>query len=386
MDKIIREGLKALARPRDEVGISLYIPYNDGSEGSLKNPVTLRSILNECQKKLSEDGVKTGVIESLLRPAYDLVTNDTFWRDKYETLAIFLFHNEFYAYKLSFPQKQTVVFSKYPYLKPMLRDYLDNKRLYVLVLSAGGSSLFKFDKRNYIDITTKMMKQSSKEYADYFQIERESNYHIKRKGGGDKTRQGLISHGHDNTEQLNKTRAAEYARAMAKEVKRISTWENMPLVLAGENSGFLAAAFRKAYRGVTPMETYIQVDTAPLDMGKLQTEVGQVIETMLVEDELTNAEKMNNLSGSGYQKNEINDIVRAALEGRIESLFVDGERDAFGVITFFNEVFDVVVTGDENDEELTNIAVISTWDNGGRVFFVPGETLDGRPMMAALRY
>ena len=385
MDKLDFGEIKALARPRKNVGISIYMSFNDGTQADLKNPALIREILDKAAEKLVNDGVKNDVVSKLLKPGYDLAGDETYWRDKFETLAVFLFAGEFHTYKLPLKHDTALIISRYPYLKPIMGDYLTNKQLYVLVLAAGGSKLFKFDKYSYFDITPKEIEKSSKEYADFFQVERETNYHIKR-GGGGHTKEGLISHGHDNTEQLNKTRALEYAHFVAKEVKKISNKLKLPLALAGIKSGFLAPTFRSVYDGVCLLDDYIQVETEPIDMVKLQIEAGKLIEKIEMGDEIVALELVTNLLGTGFEEGLPDQIVQFASEGRVDTLFVNSELDVYGTISVFNGICEAKVTDNPEDEDLTNVAVISTWRNKGRVYFLPGKVIGERPLMALLRY
>jgi hypothetical protein len=385
MGTIAYEELKALARPRENVGISIYMPFNDGTQGDLKNPALLREILESAEGRLLSDGVKPDVVTKLLRPGYDLAANETYWRDKFETLAIFIFADTFQAYKLQFPYEQTLSISRYPYLKPILHDYLTDKKIYVLVLEAGGSRLFKFDKHSYIDITPKELEKSSKEYAAYFQIERESNYHMKRAGSG-REKEGIISHGHDNTEQLNKRRETEYAHIIANEVKEIATLENLPLVLAGVKSGFLAPTFRSVYDGTGLIDDYIRVETAPLDIHKLQQGVSDILDNIEKTDDQLKVEAVSNLLGTGFEENDPDQVVKMAFEGRVDTLFVNVEMDIYGIMNVFNDRFEAKVTNNPDDENLTNIAIVDTWSRDGKVFFVSGTVINSRPMMASLKY
>ncbi|GEM_PF-2439116 len=385
MNTLDNNEIRDLARPRKNVGISIYLPFNDGTQGDLKNPALLKEMLNEAREKLTVDGVKADVVSNLLKPGFDLTADETYWREKFGSLVVFLFSNEFHFYKLPFAYEQKLVISRYPYLNPILKDFLTNKCIYVLVLAAGGSKLFKFDRYGYLDITTKGIEKSSKEYADYFQIERESNYHIKR-GGAGRTKEGLISHGHDNTEQLNKVRATEYARIIAKEVKSIARVDNLPLILAGAKSGFLAPTFRSVFDGSGLLEGYIPVETEPVNMGMLQSEVGKILDKVENDEEKIALEVVTNLLGTGLEESLPDQIIKQTSEGRVETLFVNNEQDVFGTINVFNGICEAKVTNNPEDENLTNIAVINTWYKKGKVYFLPKNVIGERPLMAVLRY
>jgi len=385
MGQFTFDELKILAHPRSNVGVSVYMPFNDGTQGDVKNPAMLREILALANEALLSSGVKVGVAEKLLRPGYELAEKETYWRDKFETLAVFIFPNEFLAYKLPFAYEKTLIISRYPYLKPILRDFQADKNLYVLALAAGGSRLFRFNRYTYTDITPDGIEKSSKQFAEHFQIERETNYHMKRAGSG-RTQEGIITHGHDNTEQLNKKRAEEYAHMVAKEVKKVAELDSLPLVLAGAKSGFLGPTFRAEYGGMGLVDDYIQVETMPLDMVKVQAGVRRIIENMEREEEKVSVEDVANLIGTGYEESDPDQIVKMAYEGRVATLFVNDEKDVFGVVNNFNDTYEARVTNNPEDEDLTNIAIINVWNKDGKVFFVPDEIVEGRPMMAALRY
>ena len=362
MDTLNYANLKMLAHSRSDIGVSIYMPYNDGAMGNLENPTMLATMLGQAENELHEAGVKPAVISKLFNSAHDLVNNETYWRDKFETLAVFIFKNEFFVFKLPFSYEKTLKVSKYPYLKPMLQDYLTNKRVYVLVLSAGGSKLFKFSKYKYIDITPRALNKSSKELANRFQIERATNFHIKRKGGGEKTLEGLISHGHDNTSQLNKLRAEEYARVVAKEVKKVTKNAGPPLIVAGVKSGFMVPTFRSVYSEVNLLDDYIQVETSPLDVNKLRSEVLRVIKKIQSEEVSKSAELASNLLGTGHSEDNPSRVLEVAQMGLVDVLFVNLE-----------------------DNDIANMAVIETWNRGGEVYFVDGSVIGDRAILASLR-
>ena len=362
MDTLNYENLKMLAHSRSDIGVSIYMPYNDGATGDLENPTMLATMLGQAENELHKAGVKPAVMSKLFKSAHDLVKNETYWRDKFETLAVFIFKNEFFVFKLPFVYEKTLKISKYPYLKPMLQDYLTNKRVYVLVLSAGGSKLFKFSKYKYIDITPRALHKSSKALANRFQIERATNFHIKRKGGGKKTLEGLISHGHDNTSQLNKLRAEEYARMVAKEVKKVTKNAGPPLIVAGAKSGFMVPTFRSVYGETKLLDDYIQVETSPLDFNKLKSGVLRAIKNLQSEEIDKSLELVSNLFGTGHSEDSPSRVVEMAQRGLVDVLFVNFEND-----------------------DIANIAAIETWSRGGEVYFVDGSVIGDRAISASLR-
>jgi len=121
-------------------------------------------------------------------------------------------------------------------------------------------------------------------------------------------------------------------------------------------------------------------------MVKIQADVRCIIENIERTEENQRVEMVSNLLGTGLEENSPDQIVKMAYEGRVATLFVNDEKDVFGVVNIFNDTYEARVTNNPEDEDLTNIAVINVWDKGGKVFFVPGKLVRGRPMMAALRY
>jgi hypothetical protein len=84
---------------------------------------------------------------------------------------------------------------------------------------------------------------------------------------------------------------------------------------------------------------------------------------------------------------KVEDVVRAAMEGRVEALFVPVGEERWGTVD--PQTLDVTVHPDSRpgDEDLLDRAAVQTLLSSGTVFAVPPEEVPGPgPAAALLRY
>ncbi|HEX6199982.1 MAG TPA: hypothetical protein VF150_06940, partial [Thermoanaerobaculia bacterium] len=112
----------------------------------------------------------------------------------------------------------------------------------------------------------------------------------------------------------------------------------------------------------------------------------------LVEPRLTEArrlalERYVELGGTGRAAGGVDAVVVAADRGRVESLFLVPEAERWG--TYEPDLGRVALHGEREtgDEDLAELAVARTLENGGDVFALgPGELGEGVEVAAVLRY
>ena len=85
---------------------------------------------------------------------------------------------------------------------------------------------------------------------------------------------------------------------------------------------------------------------------------------------------------------EVDAIVSAALNGRIDTLFVKEDSDVFGIYDKKNNEVSIAEKHEINNVSLTNLAAMQTFEQGGEVYFLPPEQMPVKesPLNAVFRY
>jgi hypothetical protein len=100
------------------------------------------------------------------------------------------------------------------------------------------------------------------------------------------------------------------------------------------------------------------------------------------------AKLIMDLSASGKTSFDLNDIIPAAIDGRIEVLFVQKSRDKYGL---YDEVNRSLIVDEKiaiSQTSLYNLAAVQTWLKGGHVYLAEKDEMPlvGSGINALFRY
>jgi hypothetical protein len=91
--------------------------------------------------------------------------------------------------------------------------------------------------------------------------------------------------------------------------------------------------------------------------------------------------------GTGQTTDSVADTAVAAIQGRIQTLFVDAENEVWGTFDEATQTVDVHEVQDPQDLELVNETALQVITTGGRVFTMPSADIPGGgPLASVLRY
>jgi hypothetical protein len=99
------------------------------------------------------------------------------------------------------------------------------------------------------------------------------------------------------------------------------------------------------------------------------------------------ADRYRERLGTGLASNNMLEIVPAAHQGRVETLFVAVGVQRYGVFDPANQRVTSHAEARPGDEDLLNLAAVQAFLHGGTVYAVPPEELpDREPLAAVFRY
>jgi hypothetical protein len=83
------------------------------------------------------------------------------------------------------------------------------------------------------------------------------------------------------------------------------------------------------------------------------------------------AELFAQLSGTGRASVDVGELIAAAHQGRLETLFVALDKEQWGVVDDASGNVTLHSVAEKCDEELLNLAAADTWAHGGTVYVMP---------------
>lgn len=364
--------------------VSIYLPMH--KDGKTQNERLAQATLKQCLKKvtanLERHEMHPQEIKKYLKPVEALLTNIELWRNPSDGLALFLDKNEFNYYVLPVSFEIKTMVSDHFYLLPLLPLYQEEETYYVLELSQDYVKLYEANKYGYQDMLIEDFAPPQLEEAVGFDF-RQNMLQFR---GGQSFQGAETYHGKGPGKDDVKKELFTYFRAIDNGVNKIIFNKKAPLILACANPLF--GLYKEANTYPNLFENYIAGDSEFKNKTKLHQESWKLVHPYFEktkEDKLLQYKELYHTPKTSYQ---ISEIVPAAINGKIDTLFVQTGEDEFGI---FDQQTNRVLFRKEtdlNNASLTDLCAVNTFLQGGKVFFLASEKMpdQGQIMNALLRY
>jgi hypothetical protein len=378
--------------------VSIFLPtFRAGGERQ-QNPIRLKNVVRGIAERLEEDwGMRGPDAEELLDPVKRLVDDSSFWLHQSDGLALFLSPDTFRTFQLPVQLNELAVVEKRFHLKPLLPLLSGDGdgHFYILCLSRKNirllsASRFRVDE---VDLESQGVPTSFTEALGDLE-RRPTQFHV---GTSAKTphrfsmgqKGSPIFAGHGTAEDDLGAELRNYLERFDDALGRIDVDRKAPVVLAG------VEYLLPIYRDVATTFQNICQDALRGNMEgekaeDLRDAAWEIVEPHFLQERRKAAERFGDLSGSGRSSIDLNEILPAAHDGRVESLFVargvrvwgswDGDKRKIA--------FQSGKDGPRNgNEDLLDLAAVQTYLNGGKVFGVDQQEVpEGKSLAAVFRY
>jgi len=375
---------EVLAANHDMHCVSIYLPlYKSGKEQNEHlAQETLKNCIKNVHKTLQEYQLSDEEITTYLKPIEKLISNVELWRNSADGLVIFLDKDglQYYALPIKFEAKTHVASSFY--LTPLFPLYQDDEMYFLLELSQDYVKLYKASKYGLTNLHIKDLAPDTLEKAVGFDFKQKM---LQFRSGKAAFNAGSF-HGHGEGIDDEQKEIITFFRAIDKAVNKSIKNNKAPLVIASTNNVF---------------NTYKQINTYPnlygenckgdpefINKTKLHDVSFKLIKPYFLatkKQQLTKFQELYHTPKISYQLNE---IIPAAISGKIETLFIEKDLDEFGV---FNKENGKLTLGSEKEiknSSLINLAAVQTFLNQGKVYVLNHDEMPvkGRLLNAIFRY
>lgn len=363
--------------------VSIYMPtYRSGSE-TQQNPIRLKNLLRSVQDRLVETGMKDTDAAELMTPVRELVDDQTFWQLQSDGLAIFRSPKVLRTYRLpTWLDENAVVESRF-HLKPLFSLLSGDGQFYIVAISLKNIRLISASRHSAREIEMPDVPKSFEEamgplVRQKTQFQPMSSNTVSR---------SPVSGGHGRAEDDIKAEILDFFnradKAMVKYMDR-----SCPVVLAGVE--YLLSRFKETAEHPKVLEEGLTGNAEGLSADDLREAAWEIVEPCFLEDRRKAAERYGDNLGTGRASSSYEEILPAAHDGRIDTLFVArgvrlwGTYDVQGRKVRLEENQDVQTN---SSEDLLDLAAVQTFLNGGTVYAVPQQEVPaGHAMAAVFRY
>jgi hypothetical protein len=384
MTTISKEALMELSRFHNTSCISIYIPAHRSGKETLSghDAINLKNQLKEIKNKLQEQGMLAGQIEKLVNPIMELVGNNDFWRHQSEGLALFLAENIFEKYVVPVSFREFNYLSSEFYLTPILPIFNDDGMFYLLTLKKDEIKFYECSKYSITELDIEDAVPSRLEDSVGYDYDQKQQ---NRTQLGAKAPGSFHGNGENGSGEKNELR--NFFREIDKGImSRLRNQQEPPLVICCLDYYFPIYKEVNSHRNLYPQ--HISCNPADHDIASLHVKATELLEPYFNKSLVEKKEKYLIAYDKGKASRDINEIVRAAVSGRIDTIFIEKSSDVFGIYdistgeTIINESHDLA------NVSLMNLSAKRTFEQGGMVYLLdridmPDGSVD---VNALLRY
>lgn len=380
MDTLTMEELKQTFLSRYPDGcVSLFMPTHRAGRQTQQNPIRLKNLLKTAEEHLLQRGLRSPEAQEFLKGPQRVLQDPGFWQRQSDGLAMFFTKEIFHCFRLPLSFKELVVTTNRFHIKPLLPLLTSEDHFYILVLSQNQVRLLEgtrhtVDEHDLTDLMQRLTEAFPSEGPD-----RQIQFHTGTAGGGEG--RPAMFHGHDPRDDA-KAGILRRFRMIDKELPSLLTSGQSPLVLAGVE--YLFPIYREASTYPMLVEKGIPGSVDALSPEELHSQAWAIVEPLFIQERKKATARYHKMVGTGLTTANAEEAVAAAHQGRMDVLFVAVGKHAWGRFDPGNHTAQVHVEAQPGDEDLLDLAAITTLLNGGTVYAVNPEDVPNGGLLAAL--
>lgn len=358
-----------------EVCLSIYLPTHTHGTDTKEDPIRFKNLLRNCQKRLEKRGLGGAKIDPLIAEGMELLETRSVWLHLDRGLAVFIAKDVSRALTLPIECRPQAWIGTHFYIKPLVPLWGPRNRFCILALSRGQAKVYEADRWTMHEVALRDTPRDLEEFLRYDEAQEHIQSHTAPPGKAAGTAAMFHGQGNIADKAQEKRIVDEYLKAVRNGVEKYLGGDNYPLVLVAPEY------IQSTYREISGYSYLLGdgVKDAPdhLDDTKLYEAARTITEPYFGRISRDRLSTFRDLLGSGKASDEIEQILPAAREGRVQTLLLDP------AVSLTDEPEETA----DSEEEPLDLAVRFTLTRGGDVYAIDRQELSSRsPVGAILRY
>ena len=388
MDLLGRAELERLAKREDGWHVSIFLPTHRAGAEIEGDRIRLKNLLAHAEQDLLSADVRSPAAQELLRPARDLLQNYLLWRYLSDGLALFLSLGFFRYYRLPHAFTPLAVVGWRFHVKPLLPLLSGDGRFYVLALSQQQVRLLHGTRYSVDQVDLDGVPQALSEALRFNDAEKQLQFHTATVQPGGKGDRPAVFHGHGVGQATEgKTNVLRFFQQVDNGLAGLLSAERAPLVLAGVD--YLRAIYQQANHYPHLVDEGIAGNPDQVAAQDLHQQAWRIVQPLFLHTRRESVEKYHTLAGSDSEQasSDLQQAVRAAYDGRVDTLFVALGQQCWGSFDPQTRAVEIHDQPRPGDQDLLDLAAVQTLLHGGTIYAVDPQTVPAdAPLAAILRY
>jgi hypothetical protein len=392
---ITREELTSLLQPQRGLTVSLYHPTVQAAVEPEENSLHLKNLLARAKDELTQRGLRASEVDELLRPAYDLLDERTFWQHQLKGLALFLTQEGMRYWRLPFEVDEIVSVGDSVHLKPLLPVLNLQGHFYALALAQDKVQLYRATEHSIeeIDLGQWGVPTSLMEALRYDDLQKPDSQHHPVTGPGrgqsneavageasTRRTHGFVGHGEDGEGQ--KTQIRRFFNVLDDGLAKPLARETAPMVLIGVE--YLRPIFKEVTSYNHVLDRGVDGNPEGFRPDEIHAKAWHVVQPHFRERIRDAKDRYHAGHVRGTASDDVSDVLAAAYEGRVGILFAHRAAEQWGIFDLAARRADVHAERGPGDVDLVDLACRQTLATGGEVFVVEGPDMPSATALAAV--
>ena len=362
MDIIKKHEVESLLKVEEWPAISIYIPVS--RVGDQQDSIRYKNSLTQVENRLIKEGMRTSEARNLLVSEYDLVKDAEYWKNLgQDGLAVFLTGQTVLRYALPISFNELVLVGRRIHVRPLL-PLLAGERYLILALSQNCLQLFQGDRYQLEEMDLPEDTPSSiQEVLKYDDPERQLQFHTKT--GSTVGKREAMFHGQGVGIDDKNPNLERYFQAIDHSLFPQLEDKGLPIILAGTEK--VSGLYRDITKSHTILPRGIAGNVGELSAEILHQKAWNIAGEYFSEQDLEVVRNFRDNLGSGRVVDDLESILTAAFDGRVETLFVAENEHVWGVFDPQKRQVTVQKQQEGQVTDLLDEAVFFTYNTKGAV-------------------
>jgi len=380
MDAFTLADVNTLNDARRRPCVSLFMPTHRTGRELRQDPIRLKNLLRDAEEQLVAGGLRTPEARELLRPAQQLLDESLFWAHMSDGLALFLGPEVHRRYRVPLPLEEQVAVADRFHVKPLLPLLTGDGHFFILGLSQKSVRLLEATRHSVDEIELESMPTSLAEALRFDDLEKQLQFHTRAPERGDERAAMFFGQGPGG--EVEKERLVRYFRQVDRGVCELLHGEQAPLVLAGVDYYF--PLYREANNYAHLFPEGVSGNPEGLLAEELHRRAWPLVAEYFQRAEDQALAQYRQLAGTGRTSVDLPEILHAAHQGRVETLFVVQGIQQWGDFAPERQQVEFHAEPGPGSQELLDLAAIRALAAKGSVFVLDRSRMPESGIVAAI--
>jgi len=369
--------LESLLSASSEFSVSIYLPTARTGDELRQAPIRLKTHIASIETRLDDRGIRGPEARRFTAPLRELIDDELFWQEQSRGIALFLSSEGLRCVRLRSSPTAGLWMGHRFFILPLLAAEERTDPYRVLAVSANSVKLYAGTRDGLQEISVDALPHNLTDALNLGQPTALVQVMT--------TPVGTTFHGQGGEVDRRKGELHDYFRIIDRALHSHLANSREPLLFAGV--GYLFPIYREVNTYPQLLETPIAGNSEHWDVAELHRRAEAILEPCRRRELEHDVAQFERLVGAQRTADLLTDVLTAAHEGAVESLFVASGRSVWGRYEADIGRLEMTYPGDPSGDDLLDLAACQTLKHRGRVHLLPAaEVPHGVIAAALLRY